>query len=80
MHDRALDNQVSFRFQVLHNFLICHLDMQAFEVRYLVGEFASFVDWTRRHLVCCDDSRCNSDAVIVVSERGCLVNDTSTAV
>lgn len=53
-----------------------HLDIHALEVSHVVRVDTLLVDRARRHLVLRDDAVLDGDAVVVVTERGRLVNDT----
>lgn len=55
-----------------------HLYVLPNEIRDLIGVNTFLVDGARRHLLLSDDTLSNSDTVIVVTESGSLVNDTST--
>lgn len=56
-----------------------HLHILSSKVRDFFREVSNIVDGARGHLVRLDDSCCESDAVIVLTERRCLVNDTRPA-
>jgi hypothetical protein len=55
-----------------------YLDVLTSEVRYLLREAACVIDRTWWHLVCADDPVVDGYAVIVLTKRGCLMNNTST--
>lgn len=80
MHECALHNELSFCLEYFHNILIRFLDMPSNKVWDLTREAARLVNWTRWHLVCLDDTVGNGNAVIVFTEGGRLVDNTSTAV
>jgi hypothetical protein len=55
-----------------------HLDILPLVLWHLVGEATRLVDRARRDLVVSDDAMGNGDAVIVLTERRRLVDDTGT--
>ena len=55
-----------------------NLDVLADEIRNFVGVDTLLVDGARGHLLLADDALANSDAVIVVTEGGSLVDDSGT--
>lgn len=55
-----------------------NLDVLADEIGNFVGVDTLLVDGARGHLLLADNALANSDAVIVVTEGGSLVDDTST--
>lgn len=52
-----------------------HLDVLPLKVGHLVGKPAGLVDRARRHLVLGNDAVGDGDAVVVLAERGRLVDD-----
>lgn len=80
MHQSALHDEFTFGLEHLHDILVCLLDVLSNEVRNLTREAARFVYRAWWHFVCLNDAVCDSDAVIIVTEGWCLVNDTGTAV
>lgn len=54
--------------------------METLEVRNFISEASGIVNGTRRHFIEADDVMSESDAVIVFTESGRLVYDTSAAV
>lgn len=63
-----------------HNASSTNLDVETLEVGDLVCVDSALVNGARGHLLFLDDAVGDGDAVIVVSESGSLVDDTSTRV
>lgn len=80
MHQSALHNEFTFDLEHLHNVLVCLLDVLSDEIWDLIREATRFVYGAWWHFVCLNNPVCDSDAVIVVTEGWCLVNNTSTAI
>ena len=55
-----------------------YLDMLACEIGHLLREATCIVDGAWWHLVLADDTVFDGNAVIVLTEGGCLVDNTST--
>lgn len=73
-----MDDEAAFGFQGLLDRTVRSLDVQAFEVRNLIGEVTLVIEWAGRHFVWLQHSVGNGDAVIILAESGGLVNNTST--
>lgn len=57
-----------------------HLDILTLKIGHLAREHAALVDGARRHLLFLDEALRDSDAVVIFSERGRLVDDTRARV
>ena len=59
---------------------MAHLDVLTLEIRNFVGVLSFLVDRTGRHLLLSDNTLPDRDSMIVLSERGRLVNDSSSRI
>ena len=88
-------NKLAARFQFVANLLVrslqdvssgcqdeleAYLDVETLEVGNLVGEASGVVDRTRGHFIDADDIMSESNTMIVFTESGRLMYDTSPAV
>ena len=80
MAQGSLHNEAATGLEVLLNSLIGLFDVDTLVFGYLLGVPAGFVDWVGWGLVTGDDTVGNSNAMIVVTKGGGLVDDTGTGV
>lgn len=95
MHKVGMYNKLAVRFQLVANLLVrslqdvssgcqdereAYFDVETLEVWNLVGEASGIVDRTRGHFIDADDIMSESNTMIVFTESGCLMYDTSPAV
>lgn len=80
MQQLRLHDQPPLRLQHLDNLLIRRLDIHPRKLGHLRRELARVVDGAGRHLVRLEHAAGDRDAVIVVAECGCLVDDARTGV
>lgn len=80
MRDVALDDETALLLQVTDNLAVGSLHILALVLGDLGGESTGLIDGARRDLVVSNDTVGHTDSVIVVTPRGCLVDDTSTSV
>ena len=78
MSQGGSDDNLVASLQVLDDVLVGVLDVLSRKVGDLVGQEAALVDRARRHLVLGDDTGGDTDAVIVVTKRRSLLDDTGT--
>lgn len=75
-----LDDEAALDLEQLANVLVGRLNVDALEVRDLVGVLASLVDRAGRSLLLADNAVGDGDAVVILSKGRRLVNETSSRV
>lgn len=78
MLDGTGDDNLLLRLQHCNDILVCILYVLALEIRHGVDESTGIVERAGGHLVFSDDTVRDGDSVVVFTESGGLVDDTST--
>ena len=78
MADITANDESTLLLQILDDLCVGRLDMDALVVGHIASELARLVKRARRKFVLFDDTVGNGNTVIILTESGCLVNDTGT--